>query len=50
MQKFRPGENCSQTGNYTAYSENDEIIGNVYLEEGQTFPPTQYEGGYYSLD
>lgn len=47
MQRFRSGETCPKTGNYAVYNEHDEKIGDVYLKEEQTFPPTQYEGGYY---
>jgi len=48
MEKFRPGENCTESGRYTVYKENGERIGEIYLEKEQTFPPTQYEGSYYS--
>ena len=47
MEKYRPGEYVPRSGKYTAYDEQGNIGGEVYLEEGTRFPATQHEGSYY---
>ena len=47
MEKYRPGENVPESGEYTAYSRDGQNGGKTYLEKGESFPPTQHEGSYY---
>ena len=52
MKKYRPGETVPMSCNYKPYNENGESLSEdkMYLSKGETFPPTQYEGGYYVMD
>jgi hypothetical protein len=49
MERYKPGEICPKTGDYSAYDANGRCGGSVYLEEGQRFPATQHSGSYYEL-
>ena len=49
-QKWRPGEEAPENGNYTAYDEQGHNGGSVYLEKGQRFPATQHSGSYYTKE
>lgn len=52
MQKFRPGEEVPMSCGYKAYDANGRSRDEqrTYLEEGETFPPLQHEGGYWVMD
>ncbi|HEY8443575.1 MAG TPA: YjzC family protein [Clostridia bacterium] len=48
-QKFKPGENCPEAGEYQLMNSNGQGTGNyVTMEKGHRFPPTDKEGQYYS--
>lgn len=49
-QKWRPGEEAPESGNYAAYDANGACGGSVYLERGDRFPATQHEGSYYQME
>ncbi|HIV01094.1 MAG TPA: YjzC family protein [Candidatus Caccopulliclostridium gallistercoris] len=49
-QKWRPGEQAPESGNYTAYDSEGHNGGSTYLEKGQRFPATQHSGSYYELE
>lgn len=46
-EKYRPGEEAPETGDYTAYDENGHNGGVVHLNRGDRFPATQQSGSYY---
>ncbi len=48
--KWRPGEEAPETGNYACFDEQGNNGGAVYLEKGQRFPATQHSGSYYKKD
>ena len=45
--KWKPGEQAPQTGEYECYDEQGKCGGSVHLEKGQRFPATQHSGSYY---
>ena len=45
--KWTPGEVVPKSGTYSAYSEQGENGGSLYLEKGKRFPATQHSGSYY---
>jgi hypothetical protein len=48
-QKWKPGENCPEAGEYQLMNSNGQGTGNyVTMEKGHRFPPTDKEGQYYS--
>ena len=48
QKKYRPGMNCEKTGKYTCYDKDgNEMYGDVDVEKGRRFPPSQEEGCYY---
>ena len=48
QKKYRPGMNCEKTGKYTCYDKDGkEMYGDVDVEKGRRFPPSQEEGCYY---
>ena len=47
-QKWRPGEEAPQDGDYVAYDEQGHNGGTVYLNKGDRFPATQHSGSYYT--
>ena len=48
QQKWRPGEQAPQDGEYNAYDSQGNCGGSVYLKQGQRFPATQHSGSYYT--
>ncbi len=51
MQKYRPGEQVPETGEYLAHDKQGKTDGKTtYLEEGKRFPATQHEGSYYTKE
>lgn len=46
-QKWRPGEQVPESGEYVAYDRDGNDGGTTYLEKGKRFPATQHEGSYY---
>lgn len=49
MKRYRPGEKAPQTGYFSAIDHNGENNGEIYLEKGQHFPKTKYEGSFYFI-
>ncbi len=47
MEKYKPGEQAPESGNYDCYDSECYCGGSVYLEKGQRFPATQHSGSYY---
>ena len=45
--KWTPGEVVPKSGTYSAYSQQGENGGSLYLEKGKRFPATQHSGSYY---
>ena len=41
------GDNCPKSGTYKVVGPNGEDMGKLYMNEGETFPPTQQSGCYY---
>lgn len=52
MEKYRPGETVPMSCNYKPYSKEGKPLSDekMYLEKGESFPPTQQSGGYYVMD
>ncbi len=46
-QKWKPGEQVPESGEYAAYDREGNNGGTTYLEKGKRFPATQHEGSYY---
>ena len=45
--KWTPGEVVPKSGTYSAFSQQGENGGSLYLEKGKRFPATQHSGSYY---
>ena len=45
--KWTPGEVVPKSGTYSAYSQQGENGGSLYLEKGKRFPATQHSGSHY---
>ncbi len=45
--KFKSGETAPKTGSYKVVNENGREVNRVYLNEGDTFPPTSCSDCYY---
>lgn len=52
MKKYRPGDTVPMSCGYKPYDKSGNSLSRekMYLEEGDTFPPTQQSGGYYVMD
>lgn len=49
--KYRPGESVPMSCNYRKCDKNGNCKNDLmYLKKGETFPPTQHDGGYYVMD
>lgn len=44
------GDTAPRTANYKVISPAGEIVGSVYMREGETLPPTDISGCHYELD
>ncbi len=49
-QKYRPGEQVPESGEYVAYDRDGNNGGSTHLEKGERFPATQHEGSYYMME
>ncbi len=49
-QKWKPGEQVPESGEYVAYDRDGNNGGTTYLEKGKRFPATQHEGSYYEKE
>lgn len=45
--RFNSGENAPKTGNYKVINSEGREINHVYMNEGDTFPPTAYSDCHY---
>ncbi|MBQ1269938.1 MAG: YjzC family protein [Clostridia bacterium] len=45
--KYRSGETAPKTGNYKVLNKEGREVNSVYLNEGDTFPPTSCSNCYY---
>ena len=45
--KMHSGDNAPHSGTYKVLGPNGEEMGRVYMNEGETLPPTQQSGCYY---
>ncbi len=41
------GDICPKTGSYKIYNEDGKFLNSVFVGEGETMPPTQYESCYF---
>ena len=41
------GDTCPKTGSYKVINEQGRVVNTVYVGEGETMPPTQYQGCHY---
>ncbi len=44
MMQLNSGDTAPKSANYKVVSPNGDVIGNVYMREGETLPPTQISG------
>ena len=44
------GDTAPRTANYKVISPAGEIVGSVYMREGETLPPTQMSGCHYEVE
>ena len=42
------GDTCPKTGSYKVINEQGRVVNTVYVGEGETMPPTQYQGCHYA--
>ena len=40
----------ARSANYKVVSPDGQVIGNVYMKEGETLPPTQISGCHYEME
>ena len=45
--QMHSGDNCPKSGTDKVVGPNGEDMGKLYMNEGETFPPTQQSGCYY---
>ena len=50
MMRLNCGDTAPRTANYKVVSPEGNIVGNVYMNEGDTLPPTDISGCHYELD
>ncbi len=48
--KLNCGDTCIRSGNYKVVDENGKVINLVYVNEGETMPPTQYSDCHYESE
>lgn len=46
--QMHSGDNCPKSGTYKVVGPNGEDMGKLYMNEGETFPPTQQSGAITS--
>ena len=44
------GDTAPRTANYKVISAEGDIVGSVYMREGETLPPTDVSGCHYDLE
>ncbi len=44
------GDTVPKSCSYTVVTDEGEVIGKVFMNEGETFPPTQVSGCHYEMD
>ncbi len=44
------GDTAPKTANYKVISPEGQVVGNVYMREGETLPPTQISGCHYEME
>ena len=44
------GDTAPKTCSYKVVNEKGEVVGNVYMNGGETLPPTQMSGCHYEMD
>lgn len=50
MMQLNSGDTAPRSANYKVVSPDGQVIGNVYMKEGETFPPTQISGCHYEME
>lgn len=45
--RLNPGEMAPRTGNYNVVDANGEIVNSVFMNQGDTMPPTQSSDYHY---
>lgn len=45
--KLNCGDTCPKSGKYNVIDGNGKVINSVYVNEGETMPPTQYSDCHY---
>lgn len=48
--KLNCGDTCPKTGSYKVINEQGRVVNTVYVGEGETMPPTQYQGCHYESE
>ena len=50
MMQLNSGDTAPKSANYKVVSPNGDVIGNVYMREGETLPPTRISGCHYEME
>ncbi|MGN0804090.1 MAG: hypothetical protein ACI4MS_01775 [Candidatus Coproplasma sp.] len=45
--KLNCGDTCPKSGSYKVVDAKGHVVNSVYVDEGQTMPPTQYSDCHY---
>lgn len=48
--KLNCGDTCPKSGNYSVVDGRGHVINSVYVDEGETMPPTQYSDCHYESE
>lgn len=48
--KLNCGDICPKTGAYKVVNSKGRVVGTVYVDEGETMPPTQWSDCYYESE
>ena len=44
------GDMAPKSANYKVIGPDGQVVGNVYMREGETLPPTQMSGCHYEME
>lgn len=47
---LKSGDTAPKTCSYKVVTEKGETVGHVYMNEGETLPPTQMSGCHYEME
>lgn len=48
--RLNSGDTAPKSANYKVIGPDGQVVGNVYMREGETLPPTQMSGCHYEME